>query len=341
MVASLTLSLPVHTSLAQDVATPAWQSLARTAIERVLSLEVPEELPPWIEGYERVGHRSSFIWRWVLRGLEITALTSVPEELQPKTTMIKVLGVMLDCLLDDIADVRQDDAMLAIAAQIPFSKEDEIPGEKQLDFGARQYLAFTRKVWREIQRRSEELPRYKELEAIFRYDYDQLLNTMRYAVLVNRHPFLLNMVENELYQPHNMHMMISSTIDLMASPSFDVAEIGLLREVIWRAQRMGRIGNQVSTWEREIKDADYTSEVFAYALSRGIIRLDQIHRRATAEMHAAMKREDVEGYFLEQWQKLHGEIAGLAPLIRSTAVLRLLAGLEELIKLHMGSKGLK
>src|SRR6185295_18287441 len=102
-------------------------------------------------------------------------------------------------------------------------------------------------------------------------DYQGLLNGIRRAVLVSGHPFLLNMVESSSFQPYDLRLFVSSTIDLMASPSFDLAEQGLLREAIWRAQRMGRIGCQISSWEREVQDGDYTSEIFAYALSRGIV----------------------------------------------------------------------
>src|SRR5262245_42322884 len=107
-----------------DVTHPIWQSQARAAIEPVRDRRDPEELHPWLEEYEKVSRRPRFLWSWVLRGLEITALSSVAEKFRHEAQMIKVLGVMLDCLLDDIADVRQDPVMLEIALKIPVENDE-------------------------------------------------------------------------------------------------------------------------------------------------------------------------------------------------------------------------
>lgn len=93
-------------------------SQARAAIARIQSIELPSELGPWIARYAEVGKRNSFLWAWVLRGLDITTLSSVAPELRTSVLVTKLLGVVLDCLLDDIADVRQDMEMLEVALEI-------------------------------------------------------------------------------------------------------------------------------------------------------------------------------------------------------------------------------
>lgn len=48
-------------------------------------------------------------------------------------------------------------------------------------------MACIADVWAEIGARARALPRFRELADVLAYDYDQLFNTMRYAVLINRH----------------------------------------------------------------------------------------------------------------------------------------------------------
>lgn len=320
--------------------TPTFAAQARAAIARIQNIELPSELDPWISRYSQVGKRNSFLWAWVLRGLDITTLSSVAPELRTSVLVTKLLGVVLDCLLDDIADVRQDMEMLEAALEIVAGRSKPQDWER---FGpeAAAYLACIADVWGEIGARARALPRFRELADVLAYDYDQLFNTMRYAVLINRHTEILNLAENELYQPHNMHMMVNSTVDLMASPYFEMTELGMLREALIRAQRMGRIGNQVSTWERELGDADYSSAVFGYALRQGYITQDHIRRRDKDAMRQALLSHDVEGYFLVDWQRLHDELVSFSDRVHSVDVRALASGLEELIMLHLGSKGLK
>ncbi|WP_437672694.1 hypothetical protein [Sorangium sp. So ce131] len=341
MLATAFPAVPPTPDLTSDVDTQRWQSHARAALERVLYVHMPEELPEWLARYERVGERNPFLWRWTLRAMQITTLSSVAPELRSAAAMTKMLGIMFSVLLEDIAGVLQDREMLELCLEDPGSAAEESARERALDEGAREYIAFAREVAREMERRARALPRWDELEEVFQYDRDQIINTMRYAVLANRHPGLMNLVESELYQPHSTHMMLSCTIDLMASPGFDAEELGLVREAMWHAQRMGRLGDQISTWERKIKGSDFASEVVAHALRRGIIHVDQIRRGEREDVLAALRQHDVERYFLKEWQRLHGEVAVLAPHLATVDLHELLAGMEELIKLHVASKGLR
>lgn len=320
--------------------TSGFADQARTAIVQIQSIELPAELTPWVAHYQQVGKRRPFLWAWVFRGLDITTLSSVQPSLRTPVLVTKLLGVMLDVLLDDIADVRQDMEMLESALEIVSGRGGPAEWDRFGEEGQR-YLQCIVAVWSEIRLRVQSLPRFPEFTDILTYDYNQLFNTMRYAVLINRHTSLLNLAENELYQPHNMHMMVNWTIDLMASPGFIMSELGLLREVGVRGQLMGRIGNQVSTWERELKDADYSSAVFGYALREGFIDHAQIQRWDKEQIRKTLLAMDVESFFLRQWQRLHDEILLFADRIVSVDVRRLLTGLNELIRLHLGSKGLK
>jgi hypothetical protein len=196
-------------------------------------------------------------------------------------------------------------------------------------------------VWLEISRLAASFPRYAELREVFEFDYRQLLNTMRYAFLVNRLPEILNLTEHDLYQPHNMHMMISGTLDLMCSERFDRRDLAPIRQALWRGQVMGRIGNMVSTWEREIKERDFTSGVFAAAIERGVVKACDLPIMPPAALTRAIEESGVIEGFLRHWERLRDEVYRIAERVRSVDLLPYAAGLEELIRNHLGSRGLK
>jgi len=252
---------------------------------------------------------------------------------------IKFLGVMFDVLLDDAADQIRDgdlvEQMLLIAFERRYIDLSRIPERY------RAYFDFTVRIWEEIEERSRQLPRFEDFADLLEFDYRQLLNCMRYALIVNADPMRLNMAEHDLYQPHNMHMMINAVIDLMASPKFDTADVGLLREGIWNAQVMGRIGNAVTTWQREVKDRDFTSGVFAKAVSDGALDPKDLKSGDVKEIEARLIETGVEEQLLVEWGRRRDDLRRLSRRIGSVDMARLIDGLEELIALHLGSRGLK
>jgi hypothetical protein len=318
------------------ISNPASLSERISAIQNFsLSLEVQD----FISEYSKYGDRDGFIWKWVYEGLRLTALSSVESTLWNKVQTIKLLGVMLDVMLDDAADQIQDKALVEQMLLIPF--EESFIDRTKISSDHIEYFEFTVKLWKEIENRSQSLPRYLEFKDLLEFDYRQLLNCMRYALIVNDDPRRLNLAEHDLYQPHNMHMMVSSTLDLMASPRFDARETGMLREVVWNAQVMGRIGNAVTTWQRELKDQDYTSGIFAMALSRGVLTADDLKNMEPAEIEEHLLSACLEEAFLIEWGKRRESIAEMTTRINSIDIETLLNGLENLIAMHLGSRGLK
>jgi len=164
---------------------------------------------------------------------------------------------------------------------------------------------------------------------------------MRYSHMINEDVALLNLAEHDLYSPHNMHIMVSATCDLMASPKFDRTELGRLRDAIWHAQFMGRIGNLVTTWERELGDGDYTSGIYARALAEGDVTLEALKARDTETVKNAIVKGGHETFFLERWSQLRRRLIELAPRLKTVNLQQLLRGYERLIRLHLGSRGYK
>ncbi len=300
-------------------------------------------LRPWLDqfahGYAEVGKRNGFLWRWCVDGAKATSLPCVAPGLLDSVVDLKVLGMMFDVLVDDIADERQDGPMLDAALRLgtPGARLDLAP----FDDEARRYLEFTARVWEAIHTRARSYPRYAEFKDLFEYDYHQLLNTMHFAYLVNRNPRMLNLWEHDLYQPHNMHIMINCTADMMCSPDFDAEELGIVRSAAATAQRMGRIGNMITTWERELKVGDFSSGVWFYAIEQQILSPDELRADNAEAVRKRLVDAAVERHFLLEWESLRERLRAMRPRIHSFDLASYLAGFEQLFQNHINSRGLK
>lgn len=326
-------------TLPSSVEVPPSPARLEAASRRVLDSQLSRYFQDWVDRYDQVGRRASYLWKWCRRAVEITTLPCVPDALRQDLCDIKALGVMWDVLLDDLADQGDNPQLLEELLCLP-------QGRTNRDFGRftaseQQYASFVCAVWDEVMDRVSCYPCYAGYEALLEFDYLQLCNVMRYSHLLNRSPSLLNLTEHDLYTPHNMHIMICSTIDLTASPGFDSQELGRLRQIVWHAQCMGRIGNLVTTWERELGERDFTSGVYAWALAQGDLTLHDLLDPQPEHIRAAIVKSQAEQSYLQSWARLHATILTLQTRVRSLDVRAYLAGFEELICLHLASRGRK
>ena len=295
-------------------------------------------LTDWVAGYAQVGKRNPYLWGWCRRAVEITTLPCVAPQYREELIDTKTMGVLWDVMLDDVADQSGDPRLMEALLGVT---EGGTADFSTFTAAEQEYAAFTCDVWREIMRRAARYPRYSEFADLLRYDYRQLCNVMRYSHLLNRHPELLNLTEHDLYTPHNMHIMVCSTFDLMCSPDFDRSELGRLREVVWNAQCMGRIGNLVTTWQRELKEGDFTSGVYARAVSRGDVTVERLQTGDRAGIEAVILNGGHEQYFLRRWNRHRRFLLSRGAALRSVDIQPYVAGFERLICLHLGSRGRK
>ena len=309
------------------------------AIQPVKELVFSDYLAGWINRYETVGQRSRYLWQWCLEGIALTTMPSVMPELRSHVIETKLLGIMYCTLLDDIADREQDSEMLQMAMSLGF---DDWPMERLTFWSGRrrEYLEMIASVWNEVWGRCARYPRFAEFEQLLRFDTEQVFNSMRHSLLANQRPEILNVIENDLYQPHNMQIMFMASVDLCASPAFDIDDLSLVREVSWHTQRMGRIGNMVTTWEREVLDRDFTSGIFAHAVHLGIINGSELRELPAHEIMSRLEDASFQEIFLQEW-KFHYDLAAQKiERIRSVDFKPYLDGFEQLLKLHLGSRGL-
>jgi transketolase C-terminal domain/subunit len=322
------------------IALPSLEPLGGADVHlQVLAQQFSPFIERWVRDYARVGTRDVYLWRWCLHGLELTTLSCVAPELRQQLCDTKLLAVMYGVMLDDIADQAGNDDFLAALTKI-------IAGSSNRDFSEfseqqQAYARFTGDLWDTFQSRLQSAPFYGEFADLLDYDHQQILNTFAYSCMINHQPALMNVQEHDMYLPHNMQMMSFATMDLMCSPGFDREELGKLREVVWHAQSMGRIGNLVSTWQREVADRDFTSGVFARALRQGDLTPENLRSASPEFIEEAVRRGEHEQFFLRKWEAHRQCISALAAGIRSVDISQLLSALEQLIRMELGSRGLK
>ena len=307
-------------------------------IGRMAEHDLSSYFSRWVEGYARVGRRNPYLWRWCRQAVRVTTLSCVDPGLREAAGDVKTLGVMFDVMLDDVADRGGDDTLLEELLGLPLGRTPDFGRCPPAD---RTYGEFTRNLWQEIAARCAEFPRFAEFSRLLRFDYLQLCNVMRYSHLLNGRLELLNLSEHDLYTPHNMHIMICSTIDLMCSPTFRLAELGRLREIVWQAQWMGRIGNLVTTWQRELGEHDFTSGVYARAVMLGDVTVDDLVSGDRSRVEQAILRGRHEEHFLDRWRQHREFLFSPETRLESVDIGAFAAGFERLICLHLGSRGYK
>ena len=296
-------------------------------------------LQTWIKNYESVGQRGRFLWQWCLKGVRMTTLPSVEASLREHVVETKLLGILFCSLIDDIADREQDGEMLEMAVA---ASSDHWAFER-LEFWTgrrRSYLEMISSVWNEVWTRCKSYPQFRSFEPLLKFDNEQVMVAMRYALLANQCPGLLNVIEHDLYQPNNMQMMFMADVDLCASPDFNPDELGIAREVFWHAQRMGRIGNMITTWEREVLDRDFTSGVFAHALGRHVLSPSDLRSSPAHEIMSVLENAQCQAHFIREWKSHREQMAAKIQNVTCADLKPYLQAFEQLIVLHLCSRGL-
>lgn len=329
------LKEPSQPELSLDISAPEVAQI----VADIKQVHFSPYLQDWIRAYESVGQRGRFLWQWCLKGVRMTTLPSVEPELRNHVVETKLLGILFCSLIDDIADREQDAEMLEMAIAASSNQW----ASERLEFWTgrrRTYLEMISSVWNEVWTRCQGYPRFANFEALLRFDNEQVMSAMRYALLSNQCPGMLSVIEHDLYQPNNMQMIFMASVDLCASPDFNADELGIAREVFWHAQRMGRIGNMITTWEREVLDRDFTSGIFAFAVHRGILSASDLRSLPAHEIMGLLEENDCQQHFIREWKRHHHQMLQKLKRVKSIDLMPYLNGVEELFRTHLGSRGL-
>ena len=298
--------------------------------------EFPENLQVWVDRYQRVGERGLYLWQWCLFAVDLMTLSSVDRNQHAAARDTKFLIGMFNCLIDDVADQAHNHRFVHALLTLTRggTPEGETPEECLV-------ARFVTEVWNEIWSRAAQLPRYQEFKTLLAFDLRQLCTTVEHSDLTTQLPELVNPIENELYSAHGMMVTVAATVDLMASSEFDRQDLGGLRSVLWHAESMARIGNLVSTWEREIDDGDFSSGVFLEALWQGKLQPADLHTENEARLVKAIISSDIEGQFLRRWETHRTQVRQLGGPLKSINIGDYIGRLDQLLESEIFSHGQK
>lgn len=312
------------------------------AYERQLrGITLPQPVSNHVAAYEKsIGHRDSLVWKWVYNLFEAFTLPTVPDSKVQDAETAKLLLTLYVTTADDLVEHDNDPSTFAKARTIPFESESPLTPDANSP-GDSAVLEFLRDLWVDLQAALESAPRYPEFRDLFRYDLRQVWNAIDYSRVLNEHTDMANHEELRRNDTHNMALFPYVAIDLMYSPAFDRTDLGRLRSLVWQLQQMARIGNWISTWERELSENDYTSGVVVRAIERGIIDPETISPTDHAGLQSRIERHDIESELLSDWDRLRRAAEMEAGRIDSFDAGGLVDGMTVVLRHHLASDGLK
>lgn len=306
------------------------------------SVDLPAPVVDVVDEYEAVvGDRDRFLWKWIYSLFDAFTLSSVSEEWYDYLLIQKTLFTVYITVLDDLVEKHGDIETFQQARRIPRCPETMDPHASGVDTDV---LEFVADVWGTFEANIAGAPRYDQFEAAFEFDLRQSVDAIDYTRLVNQDLSMANLEGSFQYGSHNMVLFPYTDLDLMFSPGFDRAEFGTLRAVVWEVQRLARIGNWLTTWERELAEGDYSAGTVVYALRKGIVSPSELAEAGPAEaddLADRIRRADVGQVFIAEWQRRY-EAVRRRDLETSTVDLdRFIRGMETVLSYHLASQGFK
>jgi len=243
-------------------------------------------------------------------------------------------------ILDDISERHRDHGTFEQGRKIPFSNVDPVYDSDLVDCTQ---LALLEDTWAQTIEFLDKAPRREEFRQLLEFDIRQSLNTMDYNRLVNDGPEITSPTAIEQYDTYNMLLFCYVGIDIAFSPSFSVNDLSKFRDITWEAQKLARIGNWVTTWERELAEDDYTSNVVVTAIDRGVVTIEELQSSAvsTATIIDRIRDTSIEQELLMQWNRTYRDLLQTNHGLESVDAYDFIDGMRELLEIDVKAYGLK
>lgn len=323
------------------------QSKRKETIKQVFNTPLPKSFHKFMLEYEaHFEPRDRFLWKWLWtllkNGEDGFMLSTVPENRILPCAEIKLLLTMAVTIVDDAGDQGKDKQFLDALLKVPFEKEDIT---SSLDTGNRRKVKLLQSIFDYSYEQFEQLPFWSSYQGIFEFDVKQVWNACLYSFLLNQRPSILNYSESMRFTSFNMMVFLYLDTDLIFSEGLDENDIGGIREVVMKTQEMARIGNWISTWEREVNESDISSGVFAKIVTEGHLTADRLerhlHNEDSSTLYMLIKESLIENKLLDEWIDLREDALNLAKAVKSVDMTRYVKGFDRVLMYHLISTGYK
>lgn len=268
-------------------------------------------------------------------GYTYVTLTCIDPDLFLKLLINKTKIGMLITLYDDLADhpERKNPQLLQELYKIPF-RETQI-NTAHFNDEEKYIVSFSQQMWKSILNSIQKFPYYEKFHNFFAFDVQQFYNANLYSEMISDYPQMANQTENRTYLSHNMGMVITGMMDLMATPDGFFAELGAMRHVLYNGQILGRLSNVLITLERELQEGDVTNEICSLALQRMQINVEDLQQKSVAELTTLFQPIITDMY--AERQRLYAEINNVQ--IKTFCVPSFVKAIKHLHELHASMRG--
>ncbi|WP_049986768.1 hypothetical protein [Halobellus rufus] len=352
---------------AKSVAESVDGDRASALLDSVRNHELPPVLHDLVSEYQSFeGARPWFIWRWVHHLAPKNTMPVVDGDHREAVATNKTMLVLFITILDDLAEKQRDYRTFDAITRFVRLGADDCLGrtDRYSDGGVHEngsdsdrlrdataddaYVAFARSVWETLLERLRRSPSFERYAPLFRFDVGQIVTAIEYSTLAIDRPDLVTPSDLRRYEAHNMGMYSYLDIDLMYTRADHTDELSEFRAVVDPAQRMARIGNWLSTWERELREGDVSSAVVVSARERGLVDAEPLsHLGDIADddrVEAAIDRiraADVETELLEEWNEEYDRLVAAADRVDSIDLTPFAEGTKDVLRYHLASRGFK
>lgn len=313
-------------------------------LDDIVDHRLPPDVARLVADYQTLPEaRPVFMWKWVHRLAPQNTLPVVAEQHRSRVPVDKTLAILFVTILDDRLETRGDRSTFGELAKIPVREQRADPARPGVDAEA---VRIARRVWRTLVARLEQAPRFDRYVELFRFDLAQAIGAIRYSDITIRNPALATMADLERIESHNMVMFAYADIDLMYASEEADEHLADIRHVVWIAQQMARIGNWVSTWERELREGDWSSGPIVYALEEGVFTQAELRRSREdealqADLIERIREQGIEQEFLGRWQRQYHTLQTYDDTLGAVDLEPFIEGTRKVLRYHLASRGLK
>jgi hypothetical protein len=330
---------------------------AVTLLESIYEHDLPPAVQDLVSEYQNFEEaRSTFLWKWIHHLAPKNVMPFVDESYREAiavdNTILVIFVTVLDDLIEKHRDFRTFDAITGLIRLNGWNDSAALGRSLELADGSGRgpprvdepYAAFAVRVWETLLDRLERAPKFDEYAPLFRFDVGQVVTSIEYSRLAIDRPELATVDDLDRYESHNMGMHSFLDIDLMHTAPEYRNHLSVLREAVEIAQQMARIGNWLSTWEREVYEGDVSSGVVVSAVERDIVGVEELPDPADPDPETAsevierINEHDLETEFLSRWNDKYRRLVALDRTVDEIDIGPFIDGTEEVLRYHLASQ---